>query len=142
MDELYLDNSYLLAEYQLFLIGRSYIQSFYHETNGKKPLTGYTRSTVEMIEFESVGCSSYFESEMVDFEQIPSHSTPTLIAKTQWEKSIEKVDAFVHDAVFSGDAIAQLNTRIVQVIDMGNFALKFGEYYVGWTWEGKPNYIR
>ncbi len=35
-----------------------------------------------------------------------------------------------------------LMTKIVKVIDMGNHALKFGEYYVEWTWEGKPSYIK
>ncbi|MFD2585654.1 YybH family protein [Croceitalea marina] len=34
-----------------------------------------------------------------------------------------------------------LMTKSVRVIDMGDYALKFGEYYVGWTWEGKPSYI-
>ncbi|PRX55039.1 DUF4440 domain-containing protein [Flagellimonas meridianipacifica] len=34
-----------------------------------------------------------------------------------------------------------LMTRSVKVIDMGDYALKFGEYYVEWTWEGQPSYI-
>ena len=34
-----------------------------------------------------------------------------------------------------------LNTRIVEVIDLGDYALKFGEYYVAWTYEGQPGLI-
>lgn len=34
-----------------------------------------------------------------------------------------------------------LMTKSVKVIDMGEHALKFGEYYVAWTWEGQPSYI-
>ncbi len=34
-----------------------------------------------------------------------------------------------------------LMTKSVKIIEMGNHALKFGEYYVEWTWEGQPSYI-
>ena len=35
-----------------------------------------------------------------------------------------------------------LMTRTVKVVDMGNYALKFGEYHVEWTWEEEPYYIK
>ena len=35
-----------------------------------------------------------------------------------------------------------LATWAVKIIELGNYALKFGEYYVAWTYENKPNFIR
>lgn len=35
-----------------------------------------------------------------------------------------------------------LMTRATKVIGLGAYALKFGEYYVGWTQENEPYYIR
>ena len=34
-----------------------------------------------------------------------------------------------------------LMTRTVKVIDIGDHALKFGEYYVEWTWDKQPSFI-
>lgn len=34
-----------------------------------------------------------------------------------------------------------LMTRTIKVIDIGDHALKFGEYYVEWTWEKQPSFI-
>ena len=34
-----------------------------------------------------------------------------------------------------------LMTRSVKVIDMGEYAFNFGEYYVEWTWERQPWYV-
>ena len=31
-----------------------------------------------------------------------------------------------------------LNTRIVDIMELGNYALKFGEYFVAWTYENQP----
>lgn len=35
-----------------------------------------------------------------------------------------------------------LMTRAVKVIELGKYALKFGAYYVAWTYDHKPYYIR
>ncbi|NAS11143.1 YybH family protein [Poritiphilus flavus] len=35
-----------------------------------------------------------------------------------------------------------LATWAIKVVELGDYALKFGEYYVAWTYEDKPNFIR
>ncbi|TMM57414.1 hypothetical protein FEE95_13090 [Maribacter algarum] len=53
----------------------------------------------------------------------------------------DKIAAYF-DAHYNPDfQMDSLMTKSVKVIDMGKYALKFGEYYVGWTWEGQPSYI-
>lgn len=128
------------------------------------------------------GSSSYFDAGMVDFISINVTPRQTMEPQTEWEKALEEHQAYAYNAVFAGDAEAQLityhedvvymtyydppfigkkqvaayfrshynpespmdslQTRIVKVIDMGGHALRFGEYYVAWTWEEKPYDIK
>lgn len=127
------------------------------------------------------GASSFFEAKNLNFVSVEVSNSRVMTPSTKWERDIEEIRKFAHDAVFAGDSKLQMKTyaedaiymtyydppfigkdqiaayfdahynpdfrmdslmtKNVKVIDIGEYALKFGEYYVGWTWEGKPSYI-
>lgn len=52
------------------------------------------------------------------------------------------ISAYYHSHYSPGVDRDSLMTRAVKVIELGNHALKFGEYYVAWTHENQSYYIR
>jgi len=94
------------------------------------------------------GASNYFEAYDAVFsgdskKQVTSYADdatymtyydPPFIGK-------EKIAAYFDSHYNPEVPMDSLMTKSVKVIDMGEHALKFGEYYVAWTWEGQPSYI-
>ncbi len=53
----------------------------------------------------------------------------------------EQISGYFHSHYNPDVPMDSLMTKSVKIIEMGEHALKFGEYRVEWTWEGQPSYI-
>lgn len=57
-------------------------------------------------------------------------------------KGKEAISKYYYAHYDPGASRDSLMTRAVNVVELGDYALKFGEYYVEWTQENKPYYIQ
>lgn len=78
------------------------------------------------------------ESQLVTYHQDAIYMTyydPPFIGKDQ-------IAAYYRSHNNPDLPLDSLDTRIVRVIELGKYALQFGEYYVSWTWDGKQYFIQ
>ena len=113
LENLYLDSSILIADYQPLLDGKEKIAAFYEETYKRQSLVNYTRETVELFDFEKYALEiGLFEKTFTNGEVVKGkYFTNWLIGAD--EKLYIRAESFG----FIGEPSNRENYHIVSLTD-------------------------